>query len=61
MTHLAAIPSGTPEILQSYSVAYFYAKINNLKQHLHRMVLLQNNVTSRLSYLYLVETKLKLL
>jgi hypothetical protein len=35
-------------IFQSYSVAYLYAKINNLRQHLHRMVLLENNVTRRL-------------
>jgi hypothetical protein len=37
-----------------------YAKINNLKQHLHQMALLQNNVRRRLSYLYFMETNLKL-
>jgi hypothetical protein len=30
--------------LAKYAVNYVYAKINNLKQHLHRMALLQNNV-----------------
>jgi hypothetical protein len=43
-----------------YSVNYVYAKINNLKQHLHRMALLENNVRRRLSYLYFMERNLKL-
>jgi hypothetical protein len=39
----------TPGKIKKYSVNYVYAKINNLKQHLHRMALLKNNVRRRLS------------
>jgi len=37
----------------------YIAKINNLKQHLHRMALLKNNVR-RLVYSYFMERNLKL-
>ena len=33
-----------PGKIKKYAVNYVYAKINNLKQHLYRMALLQNNV-----------------
>ena len=49
-----------PGKIKKYSVNYVYAKINNLKQHLHQMALLENNVRRRLSYSYLMERNLKL-
>jgi len=48
------------EKLKKYSVNYVYTKINNIRQHLHRMALLENNVRRRLSYSYLMERNLKL-